>query len=514
MESSWINTLGDWNPQFLRECRGRLKPRSVLATVTLSFLAQLLLFLSYWQGAQWIRKDEIDWVGLCNNMTWFMSYGLIIVGCYFLINDITQEDRLGTLNFIRLSPRPSQEILLGKILGVPILAYLGVALAIPLHFIAGILGQIPLATLVSIYIMLLAGAIFFFSIALLFGLLNGSRRVVGQQSTAALAFIVVLVSFGLPIYMGWNFQSVWQDIPGSQNPRIRSIVEWAYLPIQSNFWLAHGFTLLTLTIGTIFIWQMLLRRFLMPRATIVSKPMSYALVAYLEIWVLGFTLNESLSPRDAASAGTALLYPFNLGLFLILMFVLCPGRQEILDWLRFRYAHRQDAAVGATEVFSLRGVWRDLVWADGSPGVVAIAINLLIANALMVPWAFLIGPGKDYPETIPLQIAVFTVAILIEAIAVQWIFTAQIRNPGTWAAGILAIWLIVPITVLNILRFMPQNAPASMTILTLLGYPFTDLNRPLTGFIVVGLILQCLLLIALAILLRQKLQQLTLSLQH
>jgi hypothetical protein len=514
MESSWIDTLGDWNPQFLRECRGRLKPRSVLATVTLSLLAQLLLFLSYWQGAQWLRRDEIDWVGLCNNMTWFMSYGLIIVGCYFLINDITQEDRLGTLNFIRLSPRPSQEILLGKVLGVPVLAYLGVALAIPLHFIAGILGQIPLATLVSIYVMLLAGAIFFFSIALLFGLLNGARRFVGQQSAAALAFIVLLVSLGLPIYMGWNFQSVWQDIPGSQNPRIQSMIEWAYLPIQSNFWLAHAFTLLTLAIGTIFIWQMLLRRFLMPRATIVSKPMSYALVAYLEIWMLGFTLNESLSARDVASSGAAFLYPFNLGLFLILMFVLCPGRQEILDWLRFRYSHREDGVEGAPEVFSLRGVWRDLVWADGSPGVIAIAINLLIANALILPWTFLIGPGKEYPETIPLQIAVFTVAILIEAIAVQWIFTAQIRNPGTWAAGILAIWLIVPVTVLNILRFMPQNVPASMTILTLLGYPFTDLSRPLTGFIVAGFILQCLLLIGLVVLLRQKLQQLTLSLQH
>ncbi|MGB8703055.1 MAG: hypothetical protein WCD18_26865 [Thermosynechococcaceae cyanobacterium] len=508
MESTWLNLLGDWNPQFLRECRGRLKTRSITATIVLSLLPQILIFLTFWQTVRWTEHKELDWFGLWNSMTWFISYGLIIIGSYFLVNDITQEDRLGTLNFIRLSPRPGREILLGKLLGVPILPYLAVALTVPLHLIAGILGQIPFTILISFYIMLLAGSAFFFSVALLFGLLNSAQRLMAaQQSTVALGFAILLLMIGLPIYMNWNFMTVWSELKSTQSfgqPQL----QWTYLPIASNVVLAHIFTLLVLAIGTFFIWRMLMRRFLAPKSTIMSKRLSYALVSVLEVLGLGFTLNSTLSLSQQSSLGIAITCGLNTGLFLVLIFVLCPFRQDVLDWLRFRYSH--PAREGQTrEQFSWRGAWRDLVWVDGSPGVSAIALNVIIANALIIPWMLLLGPGREYPGVCILIVVVVSVVVAIDAMAVQWIFTTRIRNPGAWAAGLLGIWHIIPVVILNLLGITPDKIPAALTLFTVFGYPLTNLDHPLIGEILVGLLLQCGLLGWLIWQLQRQFQRLT-----
>jgi hypothetical protein len=509
MQAPWLNSIADWNPQFLRECRGRLKTRSIAAAITLSVIAQLLVYLSFVQRAQWTIDHLMDWGGLWAAMIWLMTYGLIAIGSYFLINDITQEDRLGTLNFIRLSPRPGQEILWGKLLGVPILCYLAVAVAIPLHGIAAILGGVGLVYFVSFYIMLLVGAIFFFSAALLIGFLTSSRRVVaGQQSAAALAFTIPLALSGIPAYLNWNFQTVWRDAPGS-NSSWRPTFQWVYLPLSSNLWLAHLFTLVVLGIGTAFLWRMLLRRFLTPHSTAMSKRMSYALVAFLEVVLLGFALHSQVTPAERVYVNFPGLYIFNFLLFLGLIFILCPLRQELLDWLRFRYAVHGEHTQTSPQRFSWLGALRDLVWVDSSPGVVAIALNLLIVNALVLPWVLLNDFGSQFPIKIALALASVSMAVLIETAVIQWIFTTKIRNPGTWAAGILGIWLTVPIAILNILQVNPDKMPASQLVFTILGYPFTNLARPETGWLIAGLVMQCVLLVFLMWQLKRKLQQLT-----
>ena len=118
MSTDWINHIGNWNPQFLRECRGHLKPRSVIAAVGTSVLLQVLLILSQTSVYNDIRISARN---IFQILTWTLPYFLLVVGGYYLVNDLAQEEKRGTLNFIRLSPRPAKEILLGKLLGVPIL---------------------------------------------------------------------------------------------------------------------------------------------------------------------------------------------------------------------------------------------------------------------------------------------------------------------------------------------------------------------------------------------------------
>ena len=45
MKLNWLERLGDWNPQLMRELKGRLKPRNLLIASVISLVGQFFLFL-------------------------------------------------------------------------------------------------------------------------------------------------------------------------------------------------------------------------------------------------------------------------------------------------------------------------------------------------------------------------------------------------------------------------------------------------------------------------------------
>lgn len=490
MTSTFINRVGNWNPQLLREFRGRLKPRSIAATIVLSLVGQTLLGLVF---SQQDYKPVVErWAGLAEAMIWILPYALFTAGSYYLVSDLNQEEKRGTLNFIRLSPRPSREILLGKMLGVPILPYIAIGLAIPLHIVAGLNSGMPLFFLMSYYLMLAVGCFALFSLAILYGLLSSSRTLaVGQQSVVAVAFAGLTLFFLSPLYFAWNLTVTWRPLGfnewsaqwDSYRYEVedqRSAIQWFGQAINQSAWLSHGFTLIVLVIATALIWLMLVRLFRNPNTTVMSKWQSYAIVAFLEALVLGFfvvTSDQANFAESTAEAGTWLLYAFNFGLTLVVILALCPQRASLLDWLRFQQ-HPQ-------------GILRDLVWADKSPAIVAIAINLCIIHALYVPWLLLVGIGKETPTIAALIVLSLTGVLLIYTAVVQQIFALKIRNPYTWTMGGLGIWMLVPPIMLAILRILPDEMPASMMIWTFLGYPFSDFAKPmLISSALVGLVAQ------------------------
>ncbi len=179
---TWIDRLGDWNPQLLRELKGRLQWRSVLLTVALVAIVQVLFMMNFVQRlpsepdvysyycvngnsnlngilckTDWTRW----WRDIFNTLNWSIAFLVYLSGVYFLTTDINQEEQRGTMNFLRLSPRSSQTILLGKLLGVPSLSYLILILFMPLHLVVGIMMKIPLTFFLSYYgSIFLYGAVF------------------------------------------------------------------------------------------------------------------------------------------------------------------------------------------------------------------------------------------------------------------------------------------------------------------------------------------------------------------
>jgi hypothetical protein len=204
-----------------------------------------------------------------------------------------------------------------------------------------------------------------------------------------------------------------------------------------------------LGIGIYLIWRLLLRRFRQPRSTILSKRQSYAILAYLEVLLLGWVV-------DFESYASALVVCYaTLLLLLILIFGVCPQRQALLDWGRYQSQN-----------------WRSLIWSDKSPAFVAICIQVAIASAILLPWQLIDGLGVRQPVLTLLSFIVIANAVLIDGAFVQLVLTTQIRHPWSWAAGGLGVWLIVPPTLLGLLRLVPSEVPSSHMVWTFLGYPF------------------------------------------
>jgi len=377
MQSPLINRLGNWNPQFLRECRGRLNTRTLSATIALTAIAQVLLLLTISQFSD--SSPQEKWLAIWSSLKGFLPFLFFVLGSYYLVNDLTYEQKQGTLNFIRLSPRPAWQILLGKLLGVPILGYLVLALTLPLHVVATVGAGISILHLLSFYLMLLVSGVFCYSAAMLFALVGSAQpRFANRQSTIAISFAAIALFVLAPLFSTWNTAVTWRPFHNTAafGEDIPTNIFWFYIPINERVWVSHGFTLLHLGIVTFLIWRLLLRRFRQPRATVISKRQSYGILFYTEVLTLGFAL-PVVSIYPAADLGIAgFANGLTASLLLLLFFGICPQRQALSDWVRYQPQG-----------------WQSYIWTNKSPALIAILILLMIANALLLPWELMLD-GK------------------------------------------------------------------------------------------------------------------------
>ncbi len=496
--ANWIEQLGDRNPQFLRECRGRLKPRSVMAAIGLSLIFQVLLYISMAEiGAAINVSAQLN---ICRSLTFIIPYALFVLGGYYLVDDLAKEDKSGTLNFIRLSPRPAFEILLGKLLGVPLLPVILIAIATPLHIISGLLGGVSPLWFLSYYLLIAAGSAFVFSLALLFGIV-GSRSPWGkQQALSAIGFAGLALIVFTPAFTTWNSLVTWR-VFGSDSPLFDeysasiSPLEWLHLPISANGLVAHLFTIGNLVIATLLVWRILLRKFRVPQATLVSKRLSYMGVFYLNVLAWGFFQSSKLSAEESL-AGAVFLLVLNAFVLLGLIFAIAPSRQLLLDWLRYR-----------------KHTLFDWIWHDSSPSVVAMAINVAIAAGLIVPWLLITGWGSNLLLPVPILLATLSIGttVLIYASLVQIIFSTRLRSPLIWAVGIVATVVFVPPTAVAILTNGGGDRSAFMiAIWTFLGLPLwqtSELGNNVSMGIFIGWLMQFVVLLLLLTRLARNLKQ-------
>ncbi|MBF2007378.1 MAG: hypothetical protein IGS49_18425 [Chlorogloeopsis fritschii C42_A2020_084] len=289
MIKNLLNKIGDWNPQFLREIKGRLQKRNIILAITVSLVGQFLLFMSFQTmlpddssasftsshtyctgkilyGMPECLQDEfgnlaINWQLLWLNLFTLLSligyYCLLVAGTYLLISNLATEERRDTLNFIRLSPQSPQTILVGKMLGVPILVYITLAIAIPLHIWSGLAADIPLGLIFCFYAGIFAACLFYYSAALLFGLVGswlggfqawlGSGVVLGfliltkeWLSYTPVDYPLVLLRFFNPYFLipHLSLNSVSKSIYSWET------FDWFTLPIGASFIATAGLTIL------------------------------------------------------------------------------------------------------------------------------------------------------------------------------------------------------------------------------------------------------------------------------
>ena len=475
--SSVLDKIGEWNPQLLRELKGRLKPRNIVVFSAISLCLQMLLY-SFYQSLvpnyQYINNHfdrycignpSPDWNGyehyydsnnFClqdafGNLTinwqlWWLDifittsiiaiFVLLVGGTYLLIADLSKEESRGTLNFIRLAPQSARSILTGKILGVPALLYWVIILGITLNFGAAMGAAIPFLLLIGFYGITIACCAFFYTAALFYGL--AVPKLMGFQAWlgggAVLFFLWGMTAFTVESHQEDAIGNVadWLTLfyPGKVLAYLvhaTSVAEkahylnleqitqlsWFQLHLWENAFTGMFFILLNLGIGIYFLGQGIKRRFHNPIATPITKQQSYWLTTSLVAILAGFSL-ESLDYYDRPTG----LWENMLGLlcFQVPLFLgLIAALSPERQTLQDWARYRHQAGAKNTS----KNLLQDLIWGEKSPSTLAIAINLAIASLIQLP-LLLILPLEHY------KLAAFTGILLNISIMLIYASVAQL----------------------------------------------------------------------------------------
>ncbi|HLP88166.1 MAG TPA: ABC transporter permease subunit [Nostocaceae cyanobacterium] len=520
---SFIDRLGEFNPQLFREIKGRFKPFSVLVAVASSLLIQLVIFLYqlqsfpgeeypiYGEYCQLNIRNQIysSEVGNCPlnkidfTLWWrdhweyaFLSlsvifvFALIVGGTYLLISDLAKEENRGTLNFIRLSPQSETSILIGKLLGVPSLIYLFVITAIPFHLLAGRSAKIATSYILAYYAILAASCLFFYSAALSFGLVSrvfssfqpwlGSGAVLlflfitmtiagsysGNYINNPTTFFRLLAPWDMINYL---FPNLFKSYP--QTPILE--LKFFGLAVGKNFSLLFAFNIVNYGICSYAIWQAMKRCFRNPNATIINKKQSYLLVTATQIMFWGLTLSEVKTHNDVALL--FIIGFLNAFIILSLIFILSPQRQTIIDWGRYRHQNHKGT-----------NIWQDLIFGEKSPSSLAILINLVIAYVPLIIW-FSLADDKFFKYNLTdftsiASVALFMTLIIIYATVTQLLLMLKTQKRYIWAIGTLSALIILPPLILSILGMYPREENALIWLFSTFPWPALEFVDPLAVF--------------------------------
>ncbi len=504
-----IDKIGDWNPQLLRELKGRLKPFPVIIAFVTSLATQLVIFLYQLREfpSNPENKSEIDidlryckidkepytWVSCpinqINMQLWwqdhwkymFLSlsvifiFTLLVAGTYLIINDLSQEERKGTLNFIRLSPQSETTIFTGKMLGVPVLIYLLVLAAIPFHILTGISGNIPLGNTLFFYLTLVASCIFFYSLACLFGIIGGSV-LSGFKPWLGSGLVLLFLWMSMQISDSGNYQNysafhtllspfdishyLFPDLFNSRTPALQKL-QFFNFAVGKSFIGVIALHLANYALWTYWAWQGLKRCFRNPNVTIFSKQQSYLIFACFELVLIGFFISEHYSNHRYSdwyhfNTNMTVFYVWNMLLITPLFALMLTHRQAIQDWARFRFNKNENSLD-----YPKKSLLSELIFGEKSPAILAMAINLLIVTSAFVVLFLKASVDISYTSENVLKfvgsLLVFVSLTMIYATVAQIMLMLKNSKRTLWAAGTTSALIIVPIIVLGALNVEQSN---------------------------------------------------------
>jgi hypothetical protein len=520
MAMQWLNELGDRNPQLLRELRARFKLGGVGATIGIVLMLQVLIVLFFVFRLSDNLSDEyclskltnacakVDWrkwwADLFKILTIFIPYVICIPGIYALTNDISQEAQKGTLNFLRLSPRSSYNILLGKLIGVPILGYVSLALMMPLQLLAAALGSIPIGFLLSFYAILIAETVVLFLIAMFIGFSSRSNQSASMGNAQGLVAVIFSIFFVLPtsqtlylITLGQAFRGDWLSM-GSL-----AIIKWFGASLSSGVIVPHLFCLANFALISCWLWSALQRSFQNPTATLLSKLHSYGIMLYGGVLLLGFVFSEDATLKYGSVAFMATASIF---LTMVLLFAVATPRQILLDWLRNR---QEVALVNRSEARSPASQRseqiRDLILGEKSPGITAIGVNLLIASSVMLIMLPRLG-SKEFSHALIAMLLTITLVVNY-GLLVQLMLMMKTPKRNVWAFGSLAFVVVVPGMTVTLFGWslMSYFTPGLWAILA----PHSYGESGLLGLSIIALMLHGAVLVLQATVFRHQMRQLS-----
>lgn len=384
-------TLDFWNNPIVVSAfrvkyrRGGLSSSILLYVTLLAVGGAVMQYYNLLLGGNWQRKYYIALMGLQFGLSIFMA-------SISTAASLRAEVISRTLDFQRIAALSPQQILLGKLLGEPALAYLLAVASIPLAVWACLLGGVTPDVLVLVYVYL-ATTIF---MAGSFGLANRLEPPPGKPATAyasgegAAVGIMLSVGLAVPLFYGLLTNNILKpDVPffGYHVPTVFIIpvvqLALAILP-----------------------FHIMVRLLVHPQNPMVSRPVAYltlALIDFLAAAVLADPRMWGMIRGWTFGTRTAAFCVAHLVASGILMTLMTP-RGEIVEtwvwrfrgqgsWLRTWLLGDRAPTTGALLVFCVQGVlgWLLFLWlpAHLMEDPTQVAPGLPVAGAALLATVFL-----------------------------------------------------------------------------------------------------------------------------
>ncbi|MBX2864550.1 MAG: hypothetical protein KTR27_13460, partial [Leptolyngbyaceae cyanobacterium MAG.088] len=278
----------------------------------------------------------------------------------------------------------------GKLLGVPVCLYLAVGLVVPLQWFTGLNAGYGIGQMLGFYLTLIAQTLIFYLGALLISLSVSNLMVLGLQpwllAAGVIGFNWLMFNYAVSREFFGNTEShvfLWSVLfsPFSslayfnvEQSNVGSNFDLTLGDFQLNF-TAYGLLALVHAAG----WYALLghgleRRFSNADNTLLKRRFSYFLTLIFAAFMLGLTGIQVRETYDEP-LHLFLMALLSLVYFVMLIMALSPARQTLKDWTRFCHARPPHERLP---------LWKDLIIGDTSSPVVAIALNLLLLNSLVL----------------------------------------------------------------------------------------------------------------------------------
>ena len=414
------------NPEFIRHVRAELRAPRAITMAALTLVICGLFALSCWGAAD----HPADFFRLLH--FWLVGIQFTVLGLWCASacgQAISREKELKTFDFLRTTRLTAWELAIGKILGAPIMAYFVVGCSLPISLAAGLLGGFSLGTLLGVYALLIAFALFVSLMGLWVSMLMEKSNA-GVPVTVAVAPVAIGYSFAASPFSGISAITIFPALFALYHVKTEAS---SSPPTVFGFPVPYlGLTLiLYAALGAWFV-LMLVRNLKRDREEmrLLSRWQAIGFVAFLNILYYAFLDTKLLviesnlggfRPRDAAMIALVLN---SANLFLVGV-ALIGSREKLKVWWRNRVAGQESYLSGDGLV------WPWLVFGA------LVAYAMLAAEALGVQRAVpLQNWGLEISGVVLLNILVF---IIRDVLFLQWCTLTRLKRPVV--KGFLFLWL-------------------------------------------------------------------------
>lgn len=450
------------NPEFVRHRRAELRPVRAITVAAVVAVLCVLLGLACWsyeqnllenarRGAETFATDA--WKARFDTMekefshrAWLLFYrwligvqgiALTFWTLFSCAQSVSGERDRKTWDFQRTTRLTAAEILIGKLLGEPILMYFAVLCAAPVTFIAGLTGGLSLGTVISVFLFLAVTSIFL-------GLGGMWLSTLLESRTRGVGLIGALALYGLTLGLYGMRES---GMPGlaAVSPLIAMIdmitgtVPRPFHTVPVLFGHAIPWLLMSILLcGAFSAWLglMLIRNLKKdyPEIRPLSRWQAIGCAAFLN-----FLIYALLQPRPAGdeaafsggwfpdSRSVALFAVAMNGLILFLMGLATLTPQERLKvWRRKR-------ATGESAVFADDG----LPWPW-------LGISAVVAYALMIwgllAWDHALPLDTGTLASAAIRLLLVLVFVMRDVLFLQWCMLTRLRQPVVKGVLFLALY--------------------------------------------------------------------------